>query len=301
MLKPAPLADNAVIGVVAPASPVKRDLVDKGVAALERLGLAVRLGPHLFERGRYCAGTAKQRADDFRELWSDPEVSAIFCARGGYGSMDLLPLLTDLRVEDDPKPLLGCSDPTALLAWLGTRGIVSFHGPMVAQDMARGTHDQAQLLSVLRGREGCGVIDAPAFEMLHSGAGEGVLLGGCLSMIVSLVGTPYLPSFDDAVLFLEDTLVKPYQIDRMLTQLRLSGRLDAVRGIVFGEMAGCEQHPDQGYRLEEMLRDWTAYLGVPVGFGLPSGHTTTHALTLPLGVRARLDHAGLHLLEGAVA
>jgi muramoyltetrapeptide carboxypeptidase len=137
-------------------------------------------------------------------------------------------------------------------------------------------------------------------ERLHPGSAEGRLEGGCLSILVSLVGTPYLPSFGDAILFLEDTQTKPYQIDRMLTQLRLAGLLDGVRGIVFGEMPDCEQHPDQGYRLQDMLRDWTADLRVPVSFGFPSGHTRSLGVTLPLGVRARLDHDGLSILEGAV-
>ena len=137
--------------------------------------------------------------------------------------------------------------------------------------------------------------------MAPSGNREGKLWGGCLSIIAALVGTPYLPSFEDGLLFLEDTHVKLYQIDRLLTQLRLSGRLESVRGIVFGQMPHCGQHPDQGYTLKEMLRDWTAPLGIPVLFGFPSGHTTTDGLTLPLGIRARLDSNGLHLLEGAVA
>lgn len=301
MLKPKALVDGALVGVAAPASPVRREFVDRGVAELERLGLRTRLAPHLFARGRYTAGTPGERAADLASLWDDPDVSAIFCARGGYGSMDVLSHLPLSSLSRSPKILLGASDVTALLAYLGAADIVSFHGPMVAQDIARGGYDANQLMALLRGEIAEGRLDAPGFEPLHSGAGEGVLLGGCLSMVVSLVGTPYLPAFDDAVLFLEDTLVKPYQIDRMLSQLLLSGRLDAVRGIVFGQMTRCEQHPEQGYTLQEMLRDWTAHLRVPVWFGLPSGHTTTAALTLPLGVRARLDDSGLTLLESAVA
>jgi muramoyltetrapeptide carboxypeptidase len=115
-----------------------------------------------------------------------------------------------------------------------------------------------------------------------------------------LVGTSYLPSFEGAILFLEDTGVRPYQIDRMLTQLRLAGCLEGVRGLVFGEMPDCDQHPDQGYSTEELISDLTAEFAVPVMFGFPSGHTTAPAWTLPLGIRARLDAGGLSLLEGAV-
>ena len=125
-------------------------------------------------------------------------------------------------------------------------------------------------------------------------------MGGCLSLVASLVGTPFLPSFRDTVLFLEDTGVKPYQIDRLWTQLRLSGALAGVRGIVFGEMPACEQAPGQGYSLTDVLTELTLDLGVPVVFGFPSGHTTSPAMTLPFGVSARLSEARLTLLEGAV-
>jgi muramoyltetrapeptide carboxypeptidase len=136
--------------------------------------------------------------------------------------------------------------------------------------------------------------------MLHEGAAEGTLLGGCLSLVAALVGTSYLPSFDGAILFIEDTGVRPYQLDRMLTQLRMAGCLEGVRGLIFGEMIDCEQHPDQGYGIDELLTALTADLGIPVWFNFPSGHTRSADRTLPLGVRARLDDKGLALLEGAV-
>jgi len=300
--KPKALSGDAVVGVIAPASPVREAFVADGVAELSRLGFRPKLGRNLYRRGRYTAGTPRERLDDLNTLWDDPEVEAVFCARGGYGSMDLLPHLEASRFSENPKVLIGASDVTALLAYLGgVCGVVSFHGAMVAQEIARRRYDAAGLVRLLKRREPEGLLDASGSEMLHSGTGEGQLVGGCLSMVASLLGTPYLPAFDDAIVFLEDTLVKPYQIDRMLTQLRLSGRLDSVRGIVFGQMARCEQHPEQGYTLQEMLHDWTASLGVPVWFGFPSGHTTSDTVTLPFGVAARLDEHGLHLLEGAVS
>lgn len=302
MLKPLAMRPGALVGVIAPASPVKKEFVDAGLGALETLGFRTRLGNNLYERGNYTAGTARERIDDLLELWRDPEVEAIFCARGGYGSMELLRELDAESFRQAPKILLGSSDFTALLAFLGARAdLITFHGPMLAQQIARGTFDADELLRALQSTEGVGTLTPSGTQWLHPGTGEGKLWGGCLSIIAALVGTPYLPSFDDGLLFVEDTHVKPYQIDRLLTQLRLSGRLESVRGIVFGQMPHCGQHPDQGYTLEEMLRDWTAPLGIPVLFGFPSGHTTTDGLTLPLGIRARLDSNGLHLLEGAVA
>ena len=302
MLKPPAVGDGAVVGVIAPASPVRREFVERGVDELSRLGFRAKLGAHLYDRGRYTAGRWQDRLDDLVTLWDDPEVEAIFCARGGYGSMELLSSLMPERFRERPKVFIGASDITAVHGFLGARaGVVAFHGPMVAQKIARGSYDADGLLRLIQSREPVGAIAATGTEVLHSGSGEGTLLGGCLSMFASLAGTPFLPACEDAILFLEDTLVKPYQIDRMLTQLRLAGCLDSIRGLVFGQMANCEQHPEQGYTLQEMVRDWTAPLGVPVLYGFPSGHTETDALTLPLGVRARLDDEGLHLLEGAVA
>ena len=302
MLKPLALRPGGLIGIIAPASPVKKKFVDAGLEALEKLGFRSRLGTNLFERGNYTAGKASERIDDLVELWRDPEVDAIFCARGGYGSMELLRELDAESFRSAPKIFLGSSDITALLGFLGARcDLITFYGPMLAQQMARGAFDAEELLRTIQSTEGVGSLTPSGTQWLHPGAAEGRLWGGCLSIIAALVGTPYLPSFDDALLFLEDTHVKPYQIDRLLTQLRLSGRLETVRGIVFGQMPNCAQHPDQGYTLEEMLREWTAPLGIPVLFGFPSGHTTTDGLTLPLGIRARLDSNGLHLLEGAVA
>jgi muramoyltetrapeptide carboxypeptidase len=300
--KPKAVRAGAVIGVVAPASPVRREFVDQGVADLESLGFRTRLGKRLYHRGRYTAGSASDRLQDWIDLWEDPDVSALFCARGGYGSMDLLMHLSADRIRENPKAVLGSSDVTALLLFLMSgAGLVSFHGPMVAQQIARGDYDRANLLTVLGSIVAPGRVAVETAEPLHGGAAEGLLLGGCLSIVAALAGTRFLPSFERSILFLEDTQTKPYQIDRMMTQLRLAGLLDGVRGIVFGEMPGCEQHPDQGYTLQEMLRDWTSYLRVPVLFGFPSGHTRSKGLTLPLGTRVRLDGAGLTLLEGAVS
>ena len=302
VLKPKAVGPGSVIGVVAPASPVRKEFIDQGVAELERLGFRPRLGQRLYHRGRYTAGTASDRVNDWIELWEDPDVSALFCARGGYGSMDLLTRLSPERALENPKVVLGSSDVTALLAFLMSgAGLLSFHGPMVAQQIARGDYDRENLLMVLGSIEPPGKIAVETTERLHDGAAEGPLLGGCLSIVAALAGTRFLPSFEGAILFLEDTQTKPYQLDRMLTQLRLAGLLDGVQGLVFGEMPGCEQHPDQGYTLKEMLRDWTSYLHVPVLFGFPSGHTRSKGLTLPLGARVRLDDDGLTLLEGAVS
>ena len=303
MLKPLALRPPSLVGIVAPASPIRREFLDRGVAELERLGFRIRTGRAVHERSRYTAGDPEARAADLLELWEDPEVAALFCARGGFGSVQLLERIDAGRFHARPKILVGSSDVTALLLFLLSRvGVVAFHGPMVAQQIARGpeAYDVSSLLEILSANQARSPLLGPRLRMLHRGKAEGVLWGGCLSLVTALVGTPYLPSFDDAILFLEDANVKPYQIDRMLTQLRMSGRLEGVRGLVFGEMPGCVQHPEQGYGLDELLTDLTAGLGVPVLLGLPSGHTLSPGITIPLGVRARIDSSGLRLLEGAV-
>jgi muramoyltetrapeptide carboxypeptidase len=215
----------------------------------------------------------------------------------------MLDHLEPSRFRDRPKIFLGSSDITALLCYLLARAhLICFHGPMVAQDIARGdkAYDLTSLTGVLGRSQPWGRVIVPRARLLHSGEGEGRLLGGCLSLITAMVGTPFLPSFEDSLLFLEDTRVRPYQLDRMLTQLRLSGCMKGIRGVIFGEMPDCDQHPDQGYTIEELLYDLTADLDVPVMFGFPSGHTVSPAWTIPFGIRARLDADGLSLLEGAV-
>ena len=303
MIKPPALRPSSVVGVVAPSSPIRREFLEKGIEELAGLGFRARLGRSIDESSRYTAGDPNQRAADLAELWEDPEVAAIFCARGGYGSLELLDKLDAERLRAHPKILLGSSDATALLCFLVARvGLVSFHGPMVAQQIARGksAYDANNLLRLLGDGQPMGRVAAPGVRPLHPGRAEGMVLGGCLSLVAALVGTPYLPSFKGAIVFLEDTAVKPYQVDRMLWQLRLSRSLDGVRGLIFGEMPGCEQHPSQGYALDDVLRDATTGLGVPVLSGFPSGHCLAPAMTLPLGVRASMDHDGLTLLEGAV-
>jgi muramoyltetrapeptide carboxypeptidase len=304
ILKPPASKASSVIGVVAPASPVRREFVEKGLDELVRLGFRPRVSDRLYERDKYTAGDVRARVSDLHDLWDDPEIEAIFCARGGYGSLQMLEYLEPSRFRDRPIAFIGSSDITVLLCYLVDRaGIVGFHGPMVAQQIARGeaAYDRASLTGMLGRSEPWGRLQVGGTRLLHSGAGEGTLTGGCLSLIAALVGTPYQPNFEDTVLLLEDTAVRPYQIDRMMTQLRLSGCLNGVRGLIFGQMPDCDQHPEQGYTIDGLLKELTEGMGVPVMFGFPSGHTISPAWTIPFGVRARLDSEGLSLLEGAVS
>jgi len=299
IIKPARLNTGDTVAVVAPASNLKADYLARGVAELQRLGFRVKHRADILDKARYTAGSDERRADELMEAFADPEVKAVWAARGGYGVMRILPLLDEAVLRANPKIFIGYSDLTALHLYLYRRfGWVTFHGPMAAKDLAqisesRATHyDSESLLAALTQAQPMGEIKSSKTEMLHYGSGQSVsgrLLGGCLSLIAAMMGTPDELDTRGAILFLEDTGTRPYALDRMLQQLRLAGKFDDVRAIVFGEMTDCVQHADQGYSIQDVLAECTADLGIPVMFGLPSGHSQIGNLTLPLGVMAKLD------------
>jgi muramoyltetrapeptide carboxypeptidase len=297
IIKPRALREGDAVAVIAPASNLKADYLARGVAELERLGLRARHEPDILAKDRYTAGTDARRAAELMRAFADPEIKAVWCARGGYGAMRLFGLLDDEVLRRHPKIFIGYSDITALHLYFYRRfGWMTFHGPMAAKDLAGGAehYDAKTLLGALTAAEPVGEIEAVGTEMLHRAGGgrvSGRLLGGCLSLVVALMGTPDELDTRGSILFLEDTAVKPFALDRMLRQLRLAGKFDEVRAVVFGEMTDCAQHAAQGYELQEVLAECTADLGVPVMFGLRSGHSPVGNLTLPLGVAVTLDAA----------
>ena len=295
IIKPPALRKGDLVAVIAPASNLKRDFLARGVAELERMGFRVRFDEGIFAKEFYTAGSDDRRATELMAAFADPEVKAVWAARGGYGAMRLIDLLEDQLLDQHPKILIGYSDVTALHLYFYRRfGWITFHGPMAAKDLADGEahYDVASLLAAICSTEAPREINCSQTEMLHRGDGgdvSGRLLGGCLSIVSALTGTPHELDTRDSILFLEDTATKPFVIDRMLTQLRLAGQFDEVRAIIFGEMIDCVQHASQGYRIQDVLAECTRDLGVPVMFGLPSGHSPSGNLTLPLGVAATLD------------
>jgi muramoyltetrapeptide carboxypeptidase len=295
VIKPAALRAGDAVAIVAPASNLKADYLARGVAELERLGFQARYGPGILDKARYTAGDDKRRADELTRAFADPEIKAVWAARGGYGSMRLFRLLDEELMGRRPKVFIGYSDMTALSLYFYRRfGWVTFHGPMAAKDLAGGEehYDRETLIKAVTSPAPLGEIRSNKTEMLHHGADArvtGRLLGGCLSLIVAMMGAPDELDTRGSILFLEDTATRPYAIDRMLQQLKLAGKFDEVRGIVFGEMTDCIQHADQGYRIQDVLAECTADLNVPVMFGLPSGHSPRGNLTLPFGVTATLD------------
>lgn len=308
MRKPRALRAGDLIGVAAPAGPVEEKRLERGVAGLEALGFGVRVAMGALDRTGFTAGSPEARHGQLEGLLGDPEVAAIVCARGGAGAGRVLARLDLAFLREHPKPLVGYSDITWLHLALGGLGIPSLHGPMAAKELADGeaAYDRESLWHALTG-EGNPHASAPGtLRALQGGTAEGVLRGGCLSILAAAAGTPWAlrPGGEPTILFLEDVDEPPYRIDRMLLQLLASGALEGVRGIVFGEMKGCVPERGADYTLDETLLDALEGFDIPVAFGLASGHASRPNVTLPLGVRARLDsgagEARLEVLEAPV-
>lgn len=298
MRKPPPLRAGQAIGVVAPAGATDVAALDAGVRVLEQAGFRVRLGASVRQRSGYLAGSDSERLRDLEAMFRDPEVGAILASRGGYGSGRLLPLLDIEVVKRQPKALVGFSDLTFLLTHvLQAAELVTFHGPMVV-GIGRHPEEAAPLLGMLTGdRAGWNL---SAKHIIEPGTAEGMVVGGCLSVIVAMLGTPYELQTAGRLLFLEDVNEKPYRVDRMLTQLRQAGKLDSVAGVIFGEMPGCSAEPNEAVTVRDVIREAFASDRYPVAMGLPTGHGEGHA-TLPIGVRARLAGERLTLLESPLA
>jgi muramoyltetrapeptide carboxypeptidase len=277
------------VGVVAPAAAVERDYLERGVAELARQGYRVKVSERALARDRILAGTDQERASELMRFFEDPEVRAIFAARGGYGAGRLLPLIDFELLRRNPKIFVGFSDQTFLLnAILRLSGVVCFHGPMVAKDVAGGVSARSMLhLCQLLSGELDG-FELEAAEAFHQGVAQGEVIGGCLSIVVAMLATPYAPDFSGKILFLEDTGEKAYRIDRMLVQLRQSGALSRVAGVVFGGLRGPLDAESERRLIHDFAAEQTTGLGVPVLWGIEAGHATEN-LTLPMGARARVD------------
>jgi muramoyltetrapeptide carboxypeptidase len=304
-IKPKALKKGDTIGVVAPASNIRKDLLDQGCRELESLGFKVYFKPDIASSFRYFSGTRERRLGEFLEMLRSPDIHAIFCARGGYGSGQLIPHINEDLIRENAKIVSGSSDITILLNFMERCGVVSFHGPMVATAIREGEsgYDRSVLLDMLQRKQAVR-FPTDGTTVLRPGRAEGRLVGGCLSLVVATLGTNYEIDTQEAILFLEDLDTKPYQIDRMITHLKQAGKLDAVRGVVFGEMLNCAQTATQGYTLQEVLLDLLDQFQFPILFGFPTGHTSRPNVIVPVGVRARLDLTSsatvFELLESAV-
>jgi muramoyltetrapeptide carboxypeptidase len=304
-IKPPALLPGDVVGIIAPASNIDRKMLDAGCKALGDLGYKPFYFDSIFEQELYFAGSLDRRTRELEEMFERDEVKAIICARGGYGSNYLLKTVNWEKIIRHPKILAGYSDITSLLTYIcDSHGIVSFHSPMVTKDFAHpdGVDLASWQASVNGTNEWAVTPDSGAVPSI-AGHGKGILYGGCLSILVASLGTPYEIHTDGTILFIEDVAAKPYQIDRMLMQLKYAGKFDRVRGIIFGEMLDCMQHKDQGYTLDHIVMRLLGDSGIPIAYGLRSGHVSRGNITLPFGVQAELNvtksDVELKILEAA--
>lgn len=303
-IKPRAVLPGDKVGIVAPASNVKREMLEAGCDGLRRAGYEPFYFESILERDLYFAGSAERRARELEDMFARDDVRAIICARGGYGSNYLLPVLDLKKLAAHPKIFAGYSDLTTLMTvFVDTSNLVTFHGPMVAKDFAFADGvDAASWQNAMSGMAEWEIGAGSGAKPLVAGKAEGTLYGGCLSILVTALGTHHDLRTEGTILFLEDVGAKPYQIDRMLMQLKVAGKLNEVRGIIFGEMMDCRQALRQDYTLEEVVMRIVGDLRIPVAFGLRSGHVSRANITLPFGVRARLEvgaEVSLKILEPA--
>lgn len=296
MIVPGLLKRGDVVRIIAPASPFDPEMFAHGIVTLrDRMGLVPRHRDDVFTRRRYLAGEDARRAEEWREAVADPEARAIFCARGGYGAMRILPAVDPAPLLASPKLLVGFSDVTALHATLNRAGLATVHGPVMTQ-LGRAPAPAVEHLVALLTRApelhpegppapGAGLVGQ---GVIRPGRVEGPLLGGSLTLLAHLCGTPYLPSLAGAILALEDVDERPYRLDRYLTQLRLSGALEGLAGVALGYFTDCD---GQGLRGLDVVREWAEGLGVPAVDGFPFGHEDAN-LAIPLGARAALIAPG---------
>jgi muramoyltetrapeptide carboxypeptidase len=284
------IATGASISVVAPASFARQDRIDDGVKNLRELGFVPKFANNAIARGpMFFAGTPQQRLEDMHASFADTESQVVMCLRGGYGSNYLLDGLDLELIRKHPKPFFAYSDLTGAQLYLLDRiGLPAFHGPMLAADfyLENGVH--APSFEAALAGEAYSVGDAEGLRPTRAGSARGTLYGGCLSILVSLLGTQWEPQTEGKLLFLEDVGAKPYQIDRMLWQLKKAGKLKDVRGVIFGEMLDCSSQGADPGLLEQVVRSAFSDFSGPIAFGLRSGHVSRHNVTLTFGVEAEL-------------
>lgn len=323
VLKPKALRQGDLVTLVAPASSMKStEEIDLARRNVEALGLMAKVGDHALDYWGYFAGTDQHRADDLNAAFEDPEVRGVICLRGGYGAGRILDLLHYDAIEHDPKVLIGYSDITALLLGIYAKtGVVTYHGPVATSTF--GAYDVSNIQAVLMKAEAPGLLadpvapteapPQPAAVTLTPGTATGRLVGGNLTLVASLAGSPYLPRFDGHILFLEEIAEEPYRVDRMLNTLRISGAVKGLRGLVFGNMSsrpeGSKAEPEapsedaaRDFTMLQVLQNFADQLKVPAYTGAWFGHIR-EKYTLPLGIQAEMDADArtLTITESAVA
>ena len=292
LTKPRQLPANAHIAVLASAGPSVLDNIREGARAIERRGHRVTFAENIDRRHRgYLAGSDDERAEILNRFLRSPEYDAFFFARGGYGSMRILDRIDYGAIRDNPRPVVGFSDITAIHQAMAVMArVAGMHGPMLNVDVRNGMsqHNEEWLWTILGG--GTPSYALTPENVLIEGEAEGLLFGGCLALTDSLVGTPYDFWIDGGIWFWEDVEEPVYRLDRMLTHLRLSGRMPAIRGVIIGALKECGDSAD----LVALLREFFGPFGIPVVHNLPFGHHGDNLL-MPIGTKVRLSTPEMRL------
>lgn len=313
IIKPKQLKRGDTVGLVTPASPITEEQLQLAVSNLEKIGLRVAYNEkRVLAKHGYLAGSDLLRADEINLMFQNPKIDGVWCVRGGYGGARILGMLNYKVIKANPKVFVGYSDITALHhAIFKYTGLVCFHGPAAASEFS--DYSVAHLENVLMNPQPKYLIE-PSVENLNmedsnykplalsKGVAEGRLIGGNLTLVASLIGTYFDVNYDNRIVFLEDVGEKPYRIDRMITQLLMSGKFQRVRAVALGIFSNCEARTDEdSLTLMEVLADRFQYFKIPVIYGMSFGHIANQ-FVLPFGIEARLDAENntLQLLESAV-
>ena len=299
-LLPKPLNKGDLVGIISPSAAMADEMQFQfAMEAMEALGFRVVMGSHVADRRGHLAGTDAERADDLNQMFAHPDVKGIVCLRGGSGAARTLPLIDYDNIRQNPKPLLGYSDITALHSAIYTQtGLITFHGPNGSGSWSSFNADQFSKVFFERGlvkyeneqiKGDDLVIKQNRIHTISPGIAEGVIIGGNLTVLTAIAGSPYFPDFEGKILFLEDVDEGPYRVDRMMSTLQLTGALDKIKGFIFGQCTGCE--PSGGYgslTLQQILRDFILPLNIPAYSGAMIGHISKQFI-VPIGAKVRMD------------
>lgn len=309
-IKPKKLQKGDVIGIISPASsPEDSNLVNKGIGYIESLGYRVELGKNVGKNRGYLAGTDEDRLEDVHQMFKDKKVKAIFCLRGGYGAFRLLDKIDYKLIRTNPKIFVGFSEITSLqMAFLQKANLITFAGPMVVPNFSKDVskYTEENFWRLITSSKKVGRLKFPESNNLpniNPGTSTGRLLGGNLAVLVSLLGTEFLPNLKDKIMFLEDVSEYPYKIDRMMNQLRLYRVFKNLKGIILGRFVDCFEHnPNKKtLTLSEVMDDYLRGIKVPAIYTFPHGHIKDF-ITLPIGIKIKLNatKGSVELTEGCV-
>lgn len=295
MIRPKPLKKGDTIGLIGASSPTPSERIKPAIEAMEKLGLKVIAGESCYASHGYLSGKDELRARDINRMFKNPSIAGVFCIRGGYGSARLLELLDFNIIKSNPKLFVGYSDVTALhIAFNQTCELITFHGPMPSTELYKGvdSYTMDHYLNSIFSDKPLGLIQAPKgveTKTLVGGSSEGILTGGNLSLVAASIGTKYEIDTKGKILFLEEVDEEPYRIDRMLIQLKQSGKLDSAVGIILGSWTNCiAEEPEKSLTLKEIFEELIAPLNKPTIYDFPCGHSLP-SVTLPLGAKVRID------------